>query len=1251
MGSTWLKQSLSWLRSHKHSFLWNYHVYCHISHKAFLNKLYANYFRSPPTSQSTSYTTGLKLRALDINQARTHAVLAGGKILKTVRVDDVPNCSEEFNLRTAPLNIPSDDGSEQDFASKRKSPLDAGDPAALQRETFDIEDVAWSNNEFKDHVATAARNGKIMLYNMKRDGIEIARLHEHLQQVHKVDFNPLEGGVLLSGSQDGTVRLWDLHSLQRSAMLCSSRDTYQGRSSGVRHVKWSPTSTWTFAFCTDTGIIQRWDTRNNRTPLLKIVAHDGHCNSIDWHPDGRHLVSGGADGLVKIWDMNPDDKRQKAAFSLRAPHDIHNVRWRPSCHVLDSPEFTVKQCTHLATSYRNYPVVHVWDLRRPLLPFREIHHNINTSTTDMLWRTRDLLWTVGPEGGFNQTDMHYTPKTIDRRPLSVFASSPIGEINFYAKKRPIHRGVKMNNKSPQNQQKTGAHTSAIPLEKMSSGRSSGDDSFTERFLSTSMRKKSSRAPSFKSSKSMSTTPPSIEDTAKTDTIDLKLTMHVYHKFNASQTPKIGPLPGTGSANIFMYLAQKCKGPPTGVEANVNYIWNIRNLFNQNAIYAQRASRYRDAQTWRIIGLQIEKELRPRAETNQKLRISRTRTTVANASQAAQSKTTTELTPGQPNNQEIESTKILPLKVIDSTSNMATPVAHAVDDHRDTRNLHENATEPENDLHLPPSLLDSSRNQRIPETSIVSSSFESSDPSWTATRQNIAAHGQITNQHDGEAYLRQFRPQPRFQLSLEKSYQQSSHNPIPPSLERHISGESFAMFSTSTESEHNLSHTSSYVSQVSHDEEQKNESSNVNTTTDVEADDAWGYGDYIGPIPLERTTTRESSPLTSQLPATPFLADAELEDNGMQGPTVDLFPSFSGSITAINNPMRSHSNALGDSVQVDEQVLELARERLLARRMRDERLPRALEVEGEPGDEDFVLADFMPTPAAAEGGVNDPPLVNAREMLQRTLEYYIDQGNVQLPAQLYLLAASALLLPGGADASDALDESSDVGEVAFYDYLTAPALGFLPDEASAVIRNRSNPGNTLGLQPEYIEAFLASYHEQLMQHQQWNAAATLRKWAFPLYPAVYDGITSGYDISLLCQACRAPINNTANRLVCETCSTRSEGCTFCQQKDSPFDLFKKKEGGKEQQEIVRLDALWSCCAMCNHSMHSACVATWFADPHAHGACPVDGCFCDCLPGRYREERLAAQDGAKRGAVRGGEGGKAEGKRVRVVEPGK
>ena len=245
-------------------------------------------------------------------------MLAGREILKTIRVSGA-TCAEEFNLRAAVIA----------YSSTHNSTVGAS--VVKHRDDLAATDVKWSHGNYDSHIATACPNGRIMLYDVNRAGVESARLDEHNRQVHKLAFNPHQGYLMLSASQDATMRLWDLRAMQggRNVLTFRSAFRYKGNAEGIRDVKWSPTDGTGFACATDAGVVQRWDFRKDKAPLQKINAHKKVCLSIDWHPDGRHLASSGTDKQVQVWDLASSARRQNSPWSFRAPQAVTKVRWRP----------------------------------------------------------------------------------------------------------------------------------------------------------------------------------------------------------------------------------------------------------------------------------------------------------------------------------------------------------------------------------------------------------------------------------------------------------------------------------------------------------------------------------------------------------------------------------------------------------------------------------------------------------------------------------------------------------------------------------------------------------------------------------------------------------------------------------------------------------------------------------------------------------------------------------------------------------
>lgn len=495
-----------------------------------------------------------------------------------------------------------------------------------QRDALDIHAVKWSHGQFGTYIAAAATNGKVVIYDLNRPGVEVARLHEHHRQVHCLSINPFQGHMLLSGSQDATVRLWDLRDTRSEAMMCHSRVRYMGQSDGIRDVRWSPKDAVEFAFGTDGGVVQGWDYRHPKSAKLRINAHDKACTAIDWHPDGTHLLSASQDRTVQVWDFSTDSRRPKPQWTLKTPYPVFNARWRPPYWTSDSRGQGAWKCTQIATSYeRVYSTVHVWDFRRLYMPFREIQ-TLDVAPSDMLWHSQDFLWSVNRDGRFQQTDIHYAPKVIDRRPLQALALSPLGELCVFTQKRGRRRGSELEY-AEETEEPSGEKGNRAASEKTQLSRSSFDDSVDENFLSSSYKRHHERRPSNRTTKSLSSTPPSINESGVVkldETLREGKGTSLLHQVTYRVT-----LDGTLDSLAFSYLAQKYKF------ANVSYpidpagIETLVALFEQNALYAQRTGLYRLTQSWRLFGAAAQVEmLRSERERDEVRKTLQRRTLVA-----------------------------------------------------------------------------------------------------------------------------------------------------------------------------------------------------------------------------------------------------------------------------------------------------------------------------------------------------------------------------------------------------------------------------------------------------------------------------------------------------------------------------------------------------------------------------------------------------------------------------------------------
>ena len=124
----------------------------------------------------------------------------------------------------------------------------------------------------------------------------------HINTVMSVVFNP-DNYYLVSASQDQTVKFWDIH---RGKCL----KTLMGYRNIIRSVAWCslpdhlPTTTkseFQVVSGSNDNLMRLWTLEGD---VLTFPGHQGLVMSVACSPDGRMLLSGGADHTLRLWNIH-----------------------------------------------------------------------------------------------------------------------------------------------------------------------------------------------------------------------------------------------------------------------------------------------------------------------------------------------------------------------------------------------------------------------------------------------------------------------------------------------------------------------------------------------------------------------------------------------------------------------------------------------------------------------------------------------------------------------------------------------------------------------------------------------------------------------------------------------------------------------------------------------------------------------------------------------------------------------------------
>jgi len=168
----------------------------------------------------------------------------------------------------------------------------------FESETHRINSIAFKGNS---QLVAGCNDNLIRIFGV-RNGNVLEQLTGHQCAVESVDVNVL--GIIISGSRDNTVRVWDTDGeyLQLNVAPPDLQTGQEGYPHGITSVAFSPDNR-VVAIGVDNAVrnLKLWNLITDEVTELK--GHDVGVEAVAFNNNGNRLVSASRNGVVSVWDV------------------------------------------------------------------------------------------------------------------------------------------------------------------------------------------------------------------------------------------------------------------------------------------------------------------------------------------------------------------------------------------------------------------------------------------------------------------------------------------------------------------------------------------------------------------------------------------------------------------------------------------------------------------------------------------------------------------------------------------------------------------------------------------------------------------------------------------------------------------------------------------------------------------------------------------------------------------------------------
>ncbi|WP_372368853.1 DUF4062 domain-containing protein [Candidatus Uabimicrobium sp. HlEnr_7] len=257
------------------------------------------------TMVSTGGLYDMKLRVWDVASGECFQILAGHQAA-------VSKARYTFNGKQ--IISSGRDGLIKIWDAKSGECYETIDQSPNKIECLDVNEKLW--------VCAGREDNAISIFSIESRN-KIKSLYGHEDWVKSVAFHPTKK-LLVSGSRDKTVRIWNLESNEEIAQFTHDAEVWS--------VVFHPTENKVISSSRDKSI-RIWNLDDNICEKTLLGHTVGGVNDIDISPCGNYLASGGEDKHIRVWNFHSGE-----CISVLHGHQarLHGVSFSPKGKYLAS---------------------------------------------------------------------------------------------------------------------------------------------------------------------------------------------------------------------------------------------------------------------------------------------------------------------------------------------------------------------------------------------------------------------------------------------------------------------------------------------------------------------------------------------------------------------------------------------------------------------------------------------------------------------------------------------------------------------------------------------------------------------------------------------------------------------------------------------------------------------------------------------------------------------------------------------------